>query len=206
MKRQPSDFNPLRHKHIHPGIAVLFLGAAIACLGCEAEVEKIEAFATSESLPVMVAEDFETTFIDSFQVQFYMKAPVLQKFETGSQPFVEFPKGILLMKYDEQGNTISRITSDYARNYEEEKKWEAKNNVVAVNEQGDTLKTEYLIWEEQTGKIYSDSYVKIIRPDQIITGIGFEADQNFQNWKIRNPKGTIYVTVNQNENEQVNRK
>lgn len=206
MKPQPSDFNNARCKNIHPGCAALFFWAALTFGGCEAEVEKIEAFTMTESLPVVVAEDFETTFIDSFKVQFYMKAPVLQKFETGSNPFMEFPKGILLIKYDDQGNRISRITSDYARNYEKEKKWEAKNNVVAVNEQGDTLKTEYLIWEERTGKIYSDSYVKIIRPDQIITGIGFEADQNFQNWKIKNPKGTIYVTVNQDENEQVERK
>ncbi len=189
---------------MHAGYAALCFGVALTLGSCEAEVEKIEAFTTTEALPVVVAEDFETTFIDSFQVQFYMKAPVLQKFETGSQPFLEFPRGILMVKYDDQGNRISRITSDYARNYEEEKKWEAKNNVVAVNEQGDTLKTEFLIWEERTGKIYSDSYVKIIRPDQIITGIGFEADQNFQNWKIRNPQGTLYVTVNRDVNEQEN--
>ncbi|NQU84274.1 MAG: LPS export ABC transporter periplasmic protein LptC, partial [Mariniphaga sp.] len=100
---------------------------------------------------------------------------------------------------DSNGEIISRITSDYAREYEKEQRWEAKNNVVAVNAQGDTLKTEFLIWEEKSEKIYSDKFVKIIRPDQIISGIGFEADQNLQNWKIKNPKGTIYVTVNQDE-------
>ncbi len=38
--------------------------------------------------------------------------------------------------------------------------------------------------------------MKIIRTDQIITGIGFTSDQKMQNWKIKDPKGTIYVSVN----------
>jgi len=181
-------------------IAALLYGAAIIFSGCETEVEKIDAFSSPETLPTLYAENFESTFIDSFQVESYMKAPVLQQFESDDQNFMEFPKGVLLIRYDKEGKMISRITSDYARQYPKEKKWEAKNNVIAVNEQGDTLKTEYLIWEENSNRIYSDKFVKIIRPgNQIIKGIGFEADQNLQNWTIKNPTGTIYVSVNQDE-------
>jgi len=37
-----------------------------------------------------------------------------------------------------------------------------------------------------------DKFVKIVCPDKIITGIGFESDQNLQNWRIKNPKG-LYI-------------
>jgi hypothetical protein len=53
---------------------------------------------------------------------------------------LNFLKGIELIKYDENQNVISSITADYAKNFEREEKWEAKNNVVATNAQGDTLK------------------------------------------------------------------
>ncbi|MBN1820728.1 MAG: LPS export ABC transporter periplasmic protein LptC [Prolixibacteraceae bacterium] len=202
MKPQKSGSKYLSHIKKYFCIAALFCGAAIVFSGCEAEVEKIEAFSSPESLPVVYAENFETTFIDSFKIRTYMKAPVLQEFKTEKQSFFEFPEGVILIKYDETGKVISRIQADYARNYEKEKKWEAKNNVVAVNSLGDTLKTEYLVTEEETGKIYSDKFVKIIRPDQIITGIGFEADQNMENWKIKDPKGTIYITVDEGEQNQ----
>ena len=114
--------------------------------------------------------------------------------------FVEFPEGIELVKYDEHKEIISSITADYAQQFEKQKKWEAKNNVIATNARGDTLKTEHLIWEEETEKIYTEEFVKIIRPDQIITGIGFQSDQSLQNWKIKNPKGTIYVDVKKDKN------
>ena len=108
-----------------------------------------------------------------------------------------------LIKYDENKKVISSITANYAKQFVKEQKWEAKINVVATNAKGDTLKTEHLIYEEKEEKIYTDEFVKIIRPDQIITGIGFTSDQAMENWRIKDPKGTIYVSLeNQNKTQK----
>jgi LPS export ABC transporter protein LptC len=180
-------------------IAVLVTGTAILFYGCEKNnIEKIKAFSSPENLPLQEATNFETLFTDSGEVRFSLKAPKLLRYETEGQPFVEFPEGIELEKYDENQNIISSITADYAKQFPKEDKWEAKNNVVATNLDGDTLKTEHLIWEERTEKIYTEEFVKIIRPDQIITGIGFESDQTLENWRIKNPKGTLYIDLQDN--------
>ena len=50
--------------------------------------------------------------------------------------------------------------------------------------------------DEQEKRIYNNEYVQVIRPDQIIFGEGFESDASLQNWRIRNPRGTIYVRLN----------
>lgn len=184
---------------IKKSIAALVSGAAILFWSCENNIEKIKAFSSPEELPVISAIGFETTFTDSGQVRFNMKAAQLLRYETDGKPFNEFPKGIYLAKFDENKNIISKITADYAKQFDKEQRWEAKNNVIAINASGDTLKTEQLNWDEKTGRITSDKYVKIIRTDQIMTGIGFEADQNMENWIIKNPKGTLYIEVN---NEQ----
>lgn len=60
-----------------------------------------------------------------------------------------------------------------------------------VNEKNEKLNTEHLIWNERTKKIYSDDFVKITTPDEIIFGNGFEADQDFSRYKIMKIKGTI---------------
>ncbi|MEE4285614.1 MAG: LPS export ABC transporter periplasmic protein LptC [Mariniphaga sp.] len=175
--------------------AALIAGAAFLLFACENNIEKIKAFSSPENLPTVEATNYETMFTDSGEVRFSLKAPKLLRFEGEGKPYVEFPEGIELIKFDEHQNIISSITADYAKQFEREEKWEAKNNVVATNAQGDTLKTEHLIWEEKEERIHTEEFVRIIREDQIITGIGFQSDQALQNWRIKNPKGTIYINV-----------
>ncbi len=193
MKRLKSGIKTNAKKKSFLRVAALISGAAILFYACENDIETIKAFSSPEDLPVVTAENFETTSIDSGKVRFFLKAPLLQQFDNGGQSFIEFPKGLLLEKYDNNNHIISSITADYAKQFVKEDKWEAKNNVVAVNAQGDTLKTEYLVWEEKAGKIHSDKFVKIITEDQIITGVGFRSNQNLENWRIMKPKGSIYI-------------
>ena len=200
MKRQQLDSNIFRHiKNL--SIAALVTGAAILFYGCENDIEQIKAFYSTENLPILEARNFETMVTDSGQVRYFLKAPKLLQFEDEGRDYIEFPEGMELIKFDENKNIISSITANYAKQFVDEDKWKTKNNVVATNAQGDTLKTEHLIWEEKKELIHTEEFVKIIRADQIITGIGFTSDQKLQNWKIKNPKGTIYVSVN-NDKQQ----
>lgn len=203
MKQQQLDSKVFRLFKLY-SIAALVSGAAILFYGCGSNnIEQIKAFYSTENLPVLEAVNFETLVTDSGQVRYSLKAPKLLRFEDEGRNYIEFPEGMKLIKFDANKNIISSITADYAKQFIADDKWEAKNNVVATNAQGDTLKTEHLIWEEKKEIIYTEEFVRIIRTDQIITGIGFTSDQALQNWKIKNPKGTIYVSVN-NENQQTN--
>lgn len=184
-------------------VAVLFAGTAILFYACENDIEKIKAFSSPENLPTVEISDFETMSTDSGRVSFTLKAPKLLQFETDRKVYREFPKGMELKKYDSAGNVVSSIRADYAKQYVEEDKWEASNNVIATNIDGDTLKTEHLIWDRETGIIHSDDYVKIIRPDQTYTGIGFTSDEKTGIWKILKPKGTIFVTLDTIQNKEV---
>jgi LPS export ABC transporter protein LptC len=196
MNQQKSGFNTSPYiKKIR--IAVLLAGAAIFFCACENKLEEIKAFSSSENLPVLEAYDFETHFTDSGQMRFTLKTPKLLRYENDGEAYVEFPEGMELVEYDAQNRIISSLKSDYAKQFVKDQKWEAKNNVVATNQAGDTLKTDQLIWDEKNEKIYSDVFVEIIREDQIMTGIGFTSDQDLNNWKIKDPKGSIFVEVNE---------
>jgi LPS export ABC transporter protein LptC len=100
-------------------------------------------------------------------------------------------------KYDSKMNIVSSITAEYAKNFDRDDRWEAKNNVIATNLNGDTLKTEYLVWDTKKQKIFSDQFVKFIRTDKTITGIGFESNQDFTEYKIKDIKGILYVNMDQ---------
>ncbi len=201
MKQRKLDFKFFQFIK-NSSIAALLFGAAILFYGCENDIEKIKAFTSPEDLPILEAYNFETLYTDSGQVRYLLKTPKLLRFENNGKEFHEFPEGMQLIQYDANKNVVSSLKSDYAKQFLKEQRWEAKNNVVATNAQGDTLKTEHLIWEEKEEKIYTEDFVKIIRPDQIITGIGFTSDKSIQNWKIKDLKGTIFITVdNEKKNE-----
>jgi len=201
MKIQESDSNILRLIN-KIGIAVLITGTAILFFACgKNDIAKIQAFTSNENLPIQEASNWETFSTDSGQVRYSMKTPKLLRYETDGQSFIEFPEGVKIVQYNNQKKVISSLRADYAKQFIKEDRWEAKNDVVVTNLQGDSLKTEHLIWDEKSKEIYTEEYVKIIRDDQVITGIGLTSDENMLNWKIKNPKGILYVTVNKKENQ-----
>lgn len=184
-------------------IAVLVMGTAILFSACENnDIDKIQAFSSPENLPIMEANNFETLRTDSGVIRYLLKAPKFLQFENDGKSYWEFPQGVHIEEYNSNNEITSTLRADYAKYFTKDKKWEAKNNVVITNVKGDSLKTEHLLSEEKTGKIHTDEFVKIISADKIITGVGLVADQNMQNWRIKNPKGTIYVSV---DNEQKQR-
>ena len=63
--------------------------------------------------------------------------------------------------------------------------------VVLVNVKGDTLRTELLNWDESKQLIYTDQFVRITTPDEIITGTGFESNAEFTKYKISKISGTF---------------
>ncbi|WP_277345454.1 LPS export ABC transporter periplasmic protein LptC [Maribellus sediminis] len=196
MKIQKLD-SKILHRIKQISIAVLFMGAAILFYACESNnLAEIKAFSAPENLPIQEATNFQTTYTDSGKIRYTLKTPKLLRFETDGVSYTEFPQGVEIVKYDAQQKIVSSIRADYAKEFVKEAKWEAKNNVVVTNLDGDSLLTEHLIWEEKNEKIYTEEFVKIIREDQIITGVGLTSDQNMENWKIKNVKGILYVTVN----------
>jgi LPS export ABC transporter protein LptC len=175
---------------------LLFVGLAILLLtSCENEISKIKPFTNAEELPAMQAEGFEMLVSDSSVIRFKLQTPIFIKHTNVKEPFIEFPKGVKIERYDANMNITSSITAQYAKNFDSDDKWEARNNVVAVNQKGDTLKTEYLVWDNKKGKIYSDQFVQIIQKDQVFTGVGFESNVDFSEYRFKNLKGHIYVNV-----------
>jgi len=164
-------------------------------VSCENEIAKIKTVTNTVDLPSITAEGVEMLASDSSVIRSKLQAPLFIKHDNEKDPYIEFPKGVKIVEYDAKMNIVSSITAQYAKNFTGENRWEAKNNVVAVNLKGDTLKTEYLVWDTKKQKIYSDQFVKIIQKDQIFTGIGFESNQDFSSYHIKNLKGNMYVNV-----------
>lgn len=179
---------------------IVYMIIAISGLlfSCANDIEKVKIYSVTDVVPSLTAEGYEMLYSDSSVIRFKLQTPELLRQDNEKEPYTEFPSGVNIIKYDANMNVISSISALYAKNFDSDDRWEVKNNVVAVNLKGDTLKTEYLVWDQKKGKIFSDQFVKIIQKDQIYTGVGFESDQDFSSYKIKNLKGQMYVDVDDN--------
>ena len=72
---------------------------------------------------------------------------------------MEFPEGLKLVFYNELEAPESQIECNYAINYINEKIMEAKDDVVVINNAGEKLTTEHLIWDQGKQLITTDKFV-----------------------------------------------
>lgn len=177
-------------------IVILLLGATMLILSCSSKVasDLPTDLISVKKPPTIEATDFQTYMTDSGVVRYFLKTPRLVKYEQEKEPYTEFPEGFHLQKFDENKKIVSELSANYGKNFETEQKWLATGNVVMVNNKGDTLRSEELIYLIKEEKIYTDKFVSIKKGDDVINGSGgFESDTQMTKWTFKKTKGQIYV-------------
>jgi len=172
-------------------IPVLF-AFGILC-SCENDVKEIESLSEKKNEPVSRGKNVELVYSEKSNVKVKITAPLMEEYGLEDDKYMEMKKGVKVLFYDTLMNVSSTLTSNYAINRVAEKIMEAKNNVVVVNDSGDVLNTEHLIWLMDSSKIYTNEFVKITTAEEILMGEGMEANQDFTKWKIKKIKGIINI-------------
>lgn len=164
---------------------------------CENDLGEVKKLAAVDNSPMEIQENLVLEYSDSGYTRLILKAPLAETYSQLKKPYRLFPNNINVNFFDVEGNENSRLRANYAKQMMSTQIWEAKGNVVVVNKKGEQINTELMYWDQRKGIIYSDSYVKITTPDKIIEGNGFEANQDFTRYQIKNPIGTINLEDNE---------
>ena len=183
------------------------VAATFLFLGCTNSPEEIKQVTGQEEvLPLSVQKNIVYEYSDSSYKRLEVKAPVVEDFSQIAEPYREFALGIDVTFFDKLGNPESHLKANYAKERINEKLWEARGDVVVVNEKGEQINTEQLFWDVKKEMIYSNVFVKIATSDEVIMGDGFEADQNFTTYKIKgNVKGEIQIEEKADGEDDKNR-
>lgn len=155
------------------------------------DLEKIKVISNNKDLPIEVGTNISINYTDSGFQKATLFAPLLERYATETRSETEMTKGITAYFYSREGKVNSYIKSKYALRNERERTITARKDVQVVNNKGDTLRTEELIWDEKSDKIYSDKAVRITTPDKIILGTGMVSNSAFTQFKVLNISGII---------------
>lgn len=180
--------------------AMVFVTMTLA--GC-GEVVPEPRVKDPEVEPTQISRNLVSVESKDGRQSYVMKTPLMERFELATEPYVKFKEGIEIKTYNDTTHMVeSELTADYAHYNETQKIWEARGNVIAHNYAGDrTLYTEQLWWNEKTERIYSDTLVKVVEKKSVHFGKGFEADEGFNQWLFRKPRGQMEVEMKRDTTE-----
>lgn len=170
--------------------AVLVAGMLVS--GCENNLDEVKRLTTFEKLPAQTVLNSYITYTDSGRITLEIRAGRIDRFP-GEHPLDTFSGGIEVISYDDRGNFESQINAEHAVNLPEKKLMIARDSVRLRNYEGKLLETELLTWDDNTGMIYTDKFVTITTPTEILYGYGLNAKQDFSFYEILDIRGTIIV-------------
>jgi len=163
---------------------------SLLIVACSSGLEKKKNF-KEYSGPTMEADSIKILYSDSAKVRVIVKASKQYEFENGDR---EFPDDIFIEFYDPDGTMSSTLEANSAYFTKETNIYKAEGDVEVIGYiDPKKLNSEELYWEPGKEEIYTETFVRIQSEDQISTGSGLRAKQDFSSYRILNPSGTIYL-------------
>ena len=191
MSLQP---NVVGHKNMSITIALGVMVMLLLFSSCSGRKKEMGAAITErDSLPVMDTKGVTTLISDSGITRYRVNTAEWLIYDRKKPPYWAFEKGVYMEQFDSIFNVEASIKADTAYYYDKERLWKLIGNVDIQNRKGERFNTELLYWNEATQKVYSDKFIRIQQPDRIITGHGFDSNQQMTIYTIRNIEGIFYV-------------
>jgi LPS export ABC transporter protein LptC len=176
-------------------VRVILLGLFFTgCSNSDEEVSKIQA---SEEPPMQRILHGTFTYSERGNTMHVLKAGEMTRIEGGSaespEDLVEVRKGMELFIDGDESDHEAHLQAQWASLDEKQLRLVAEHEVILSNRKGDVLETEYLVWAEDSNRVWTNRAVTITSDQGILYGEGLESDGRFENYEIIRPKGEIIL-------------
>ena len=170
------------------------ISLSLFLVGCSNDVKEVNVVSdTPKFYPLNEQLGATITYSDSGQKVLEIQAGLVQDFGNQDPPYVFFGKRIKVQFYNGKSLTSTVLEADTARQLKNDDLWAIGGNVVLTNGKGERMSSERLYWNKKEERLYSDAKVQIRTDGQLITGKGFEADQEFNTYRIFKVQGEILI-------------
>lgn len=175
------------HKNLH--IIRNLVTAIVVTLffSCTNDFNEVQKVGVLQNKPISEAENIDLKYTeftdDTVRLLANLLSPKMLDYSNRNFPFSEFPTGIKLITYDEDNNKTT-ITSDYAIVYNNTDIIDLQGNVKIVTQQGDTLFTEQLFYNQKLEWLFTNYPFVYKSSTNKIHGYGFDSDKTFKTKQI----------------------
>lgn len=181
---------------------VLFTAALSLIIACGNEHREETAIDNVKTFPTMLTTDVSTFISDSGYTRYHVEAPLWIMYEEADTPYWTFPEGLDMEKYDDSMVINATFRSDSAVYYSVRKLWRFDGNVIMRNTDGDRFATPQLFWDQNSKRVYSDSFMHIERSERIIEGYGFESNDQMTEYTVLHPQMILPIDRMRQERQE----
>lgn len=163
---------------------ILILLIVLLVSGCSDEKVKppvVQGINTTE-MPAQESFNSFITLTDSGKIKAEIEVGHIRVYYTKKETLLD--SGLIVFFFDENQVRTSVLTANRGRIDDKTKDLHAYENVVVTDIDGQTLKSEELMWRNSDKKIVTNEFVTIKTETEDIEGYGFESDQSLKNYTI----------------------
>jgi len=171
----------------------LLFSVFLFLLSCKNDLSKFKSTIDNSMLNTERAEEVTILYSKEGFVKARLTTKTFNHIQNTLVPYIEMKNGLKMEFFDDSLKSSSTLTAKYGKYFEQNGNVLVRDSVVIFNNKKEQLNTEELVWNEKIQKFYTEKFVKITTPTQIIYGDGLESNQNFSEYKIINIKGIIGV-------------
>ena len=176
--------------------SVMALTVAVTLFACEGNYENVKRLSLSDGAPIAEGKDINFKYTDSGKLVTNLLAAQLLDYSNLEFPYKEFPKGIEVLFWDENGKK-STVNSDYAIQYDNTGLVDLRNNVVLVTSDSVILKATQLYWDQKNKWVFTDQPYQIkFKDGSYNEGARFDGNQDFTIFLSRKNQGVQLIDKN----------
>lgn len=174
----------------------LIILITVTLYSCKNDLKKLKEKQSAFNLNAERAEEVSILYGKDGVTKAKLYTKSFQHIQNVTPSYIEMKEKLRVDFYNDSMQIQSTLTAKYGKYFEQDGNVLVRDSVKVVNLKNEQLETEELIWNEKIQKFYTEKFVKITTPTQVIYGDGLESNQNFSEYKIINVKGMIGISQN----------
>ncbi len=179
--------------------SIVVITITTVLFSCTNDSTKVRDFLAEKNLPTAVARKAHHVYKDSGRVTSKLTTPLLYDFSNRkNHPYNEFPEGITIINFENNGKDSITVIGDYALSYSKTSISELKGNVIVINHSDfSRLETDQLFWDKKNKYFFTEQEFTLTKINDTIIGVGFESMENLNKYVAKKTKGNIITNENQ---------
>lgn len=169
---------------------LLSLAVLTVFSNCESNLKDVQKINLSEFSPSGDADSITLKYTDSGRIKAVLIASKMLDYATVKYPFTDFPNGINVTLYDQNGKRTF-IRSDYAVQFKGTDLIDLQGNVKINTEDNQVLETQQLYFDQKNSWFYTEEKFKFSAPKGVSNGEGIDFNKDFTIMNTQNFSGEI---------------
>ena len=171
--------------------SIFLLGLVVLLPSCESNLKDVQQIYKTTFVPTGEADSVNLKYTDSGKVKSILQSLKMVDYSSAKNPFVEFPKGVLVTLIDNNNNKTT-VVADKAVSYKKTEIIDLIGNVKITTHEGKVLETNQLYFDQKNEWFFTEeAFIFKDSDGSYLQGVGIDFSKDFKIFNMQNNTGEV---------------